>query len=86
MMWGLGPRTEHFRGGKAQPVTDQDDTRPIECVKCGRAFVSPRWIGWQGPLCPVCYDRLHREEEVRKHHVKGPGAGLGGWIKGLFGR
>jgi len=67
-------------------VTDQDDTRPIECVKCGRSFVSPRWVGWQGPLCPVCYDRLHREEEVRKHHVKSPGRGLGGWIKGLFGR
>jgi hypothetical protein len=66
-------------------VTDRDDTRPIECVKCGRAFVSPRWIGWQGPLCPSCFDRLEREEQVRLHHVKTARRGLGGWFKGLFG-
>jgi hypothetical protein len=66
-------------------VTDQDDTRPIDCVKCGRSFVSPRWIGWQGPLCPSCYERLEREEQVRLHHVKTARRGLGGWLRGLFG-
>ena len=67
-------------------LTDQDDTRPIDCVKCGRSFVSPRWIGWQGPLCPACFDRLHREEEIRRQHVKVRGRGLAGWLKGLLGR
>lgn len=71
---------------EARPVSDQDDTRPIDCVKCGRSFVSPRWIGWQGPLCPACFDRLHREEEIRQQHVKGPGRGLGAWFRGLLGR
>jgi hypothetical protein len=66
-------------------LTDQDDTRPIDCVKCGRSFVSPRWIGWQGPLCPSCFDRLEREEQVRLHHVKTARRSLGGWFRGLFG-
>jgi hypothetical protein len=69
-----------------RPVNDQDDTRPIDCIKCGRSFVSPRWIDWQGPLCPACYDRLHREDEVRRHHVRPPGRGLFGWLRGLLGR
>jgi hypothetical protein len=71
---------------QAHPVTDRDDTRPITCAKCGRSFVSPQWYGWQGPLCPACFERLHREEEVRLHHVKTPRKGVGGWLKGLFGR
>jgi hypothetical protein len=66
-------------------VNDQDDTRPIDCVKCGRAVISPRWIGWQGPLCTSCFERLEREEEVRVHHVRVARQGLGGWIRGLLG-
>ena len=67
-------------------VIDEDDTRPITCAKCGRKFVSPRWLGWLGPLCPTCFDRLQREEKVRhQHDVRSSGRGLGGWLKGLFG-
>lgn len=79
------PRTVPPGGGRIHVVTDQDDTRPIDCVKCGRSFVSPRWIGWQGPLCPSCFERLEREEQVRLHHVKTSRRGLGGWFRGLFG-
>ena len=80
------PRTVPLRWREESPsLTDQDDTRPIDCVKCGRSFVSPRWIGWQGPLCPSCFDRLEREEKVRLHHVKTARRGLGRWFKGLFG-
>lgn len=66
-------------------IEDEEDTHPITCAKCGRSFVSPRWLGWQGPLCLACYDRLQREEEVRQHHVSSDNGGLGGWLKTLFG-
>jgi hypothetical protein len=66
-------------------VKDEDDTRPITCAKCGRSFVSPRWLGWQGPLCTACYDRLLREEEVRRDAAQSSRTGIGGWLKGLFG-
>jgi hypothetical protein len=64
---------------------EEDDTRPITCAKCGRSFVSPRWLGWQGPLCPACYERLQREEEVRRDAAQSSRKGIGGWLKGLFG-
>jgi hypothetical protein len=66
-------------------VSERDETRPIQCVACGRSFASPRWFGLQGPLCTACYDRLQREERVRLHHTeKTPG--LRAWWNGLFRR
>ena len=67
------------------PLTERDETRPIQCVACGRSFASPRWFGLQGPLCTACYDRLQREERVRLHHTEKP-PGLRGWWKELFRR
>jgi hypothetical protein len=66
-------------------LTERDETRPIQCVACGRSFASPRWLGLHGPLCGACFDRLRREEQVRLHHTeKTPG--LRGWLKDLLGR
>ena len=67
------------------PLTEHDETRPIQCVACGRSFASPRWFGLQGPLCAACYDRLQREERVRLHHTV-KSAGVRGWIKDIFRR
>ena len=64
-------------------MTERDETRPIQCIACGRSFASPRWFGLQGPLCTACYDRLQREERVRLHHTERR-PGLRGWWKGLF--
>jgi len=66
-------------------LTERDETRPIQCVACGRSFASPRWFGLQGPLCAACYDRLQREERVRLHHTVKP-AGVRAWIKDMFRR
>jgi hypothetical protein len=66
-------------------LSERDETRPIQCVACGRSFASPRWIGLHGPLCAACHDRLQREERVRLHHRERPG-GLRAWIRGVFGR
>jgi hypothetical protein len=67
------------------PLSERDETRPIQCVACGRSFASPRWFGLQGPLCGACHDRLRREERVRLHHTEKP-PGLGGWLRRLFRR
>jgi len=67
-------------------MSDRDETRPITCAKCGRDFVSPRWFGALGPLCPTCFDRLEREERVRGHHIEASGEGLVARIRRLFGR
>jgi len=67
------------------PLTERDETRPIQCAACGRSFVSPRWFGMQGPLCPACHDRLQREERVRLHHTEGTPS-LGRFLKDLFRR
>ena len=67
------------------PLSERDETRPIQCVACGRSFASPRWFGLQGPLCTACYDRLQREERVRLHHTERP-TGLRSWIKAVLGR
>jgi hypothetical protein len=70
---------------EAPPVSERDETRPIQCIACGRSFASPRWIGLRGPLCAACHDRLQREEKVSLHHTEKPG-GLRGWLKGVFHR
>jgi hypothetical protein len=67
------------------PLNEKDETRPIQCVACGRSFASPRWFGLQGPLCAACYDRLQREERVRLLHTERP-SGLRSWIKDVFRR
>jgi hypothetical protein len=67
-------------------LTERDETRPIQCTSCGRSFAQPRWFGVQGPLCPACFDRLQREEQVRLLHRQARPAGLRGWLKGLLGR
>jgi hypothetical protein len=67
-------------------VSERDETRPIQCTVCGRSFASPRWFGVQGPVCPACFDRLQREEQVRLHHIEAKPTGLRGWIRGLLGR
>ena len=67
------------------PLSERDETRPIQCVACGRSFASPRWLGLQGPLCAACHDRLQRENRVRLHHTELP-SGLRSWIKGVFRR
>ncbi len=67
------------------PLNEKDETRPIQCVACGRSFASPRWFGLQGPLCAACHDRLQREERVRLLHTERP-AGLRSWIKDVFRR
>jgi hypothetical protein len=66
-------------------MTERDETRPIQCVSCGRSFASPRWFGLQGPLCSACHERLQREEQVRLHHTE-RSHGLRGWLRGLLGR
>jgi len=66
-------------------LSERDETRPIQCVACGRSFSSPRWFGVQGPLCPACHDRLQREAQVSRHHVESP-AGLRAWLKAVFRR
>jgi hypothetical protein len=67
-------------------VTERDETRPIQCTSCGRSFAQPRWFGLQGPLCAACFDRLQREEQVRRLHQSQKPAGLRGWLRGLLGR
>ena len=67
------------------PLTERDETRPIQCVACGRSFTSPRWFGLQGPLCAACHARLVREEQVSLHHTERP-AGLRAWLRGVFHR
>ncbi len=68
-------------------MSENDETRPIQCVACGRSFASPRWLGARGPLCGACYDRLQREERVRSHHREQPtGSGLRSWIRAVRGR
>jgi hypothetical protein len=67
------------------PLTERDETRPIQCVACGRSFASPRWLGLNGPLCAACHDRLQREERVRLHHTEGP-RGVRAWLRHLLGR
>ena len=66
-------------------MSERDETRPIPCTACGRSFAQPRWIGLQGPLCAACFDRLQREEQVRRLHTRKP-EGLRGWLRGLIGR
>jgi hypothetical protein len=66
-------------------VTEHDETRPIQCIVCGRSFAAPRWLGLQGPLCAACHDRLQREQRVHLHHTMMP-RGVRAWIKGLFRR
>ncbi len=68
-------------------MSQNDETRPIQCVACGRSFASPRWFGARGPLCAACHDRLQREERVHTHHRERPaGTGLRSWIRAVRGR
>ncbi len=67
------------------PLTERDATRPIQCAACGRSFVSPRWLGLQGPLCSACHDRMQREERVRLHHTE-KAQGLRRFLRELFRR
>jgi hypothetical protein len=66
-------------------MSERDETRPIQCVVCGRSFASPRWFGAQGPVCAACHDRLQREERVALHHREQP-TGLRSWLRAVRGR
>jgi hypothetical protein len=68
-------------------MSQSDETRPIQCVACGRSFASPRWFGARGPLCGACHDRLEREERVHTHHRQKPsGTSLRSLIRAVRGR
>jgi len=66
-------------------LSERDETRPIQCVACGRSFASPRWLGLQGPLCAACHDRLRREQDVSQAHQEQP-SDLWAWLRGVFHR
>jgi len=67
-------------------MSENDETRPIQCVACGRSFASPRWFGARGPLCAACHERLQREERVHLHHRREQPKGLRSWIRAVRGR
>jgi hypothetical protein len=66
-------------------MSERDETRPIQCVVCGRSFASPLWFGAQGPVCGACHERLQRQERVHLHHREQP-SGLRSWIRAVRGR
>jgi hypothetical protein len=66
-------------------MSERDETRPIQCVVCGRSFASPRWFGSQGPVCGACHERLERQQRVHRHHQE-QATGLRSWIRSVRGR